>query len=329
MSDLYASLSFAVDVRGNRAHLLPAGEFRAGDGRPAKPVKAWRLNADLAAKIIAKWKNRKNDFLLDYEHQSLRSALNGQPAPAAGWATGEKLAWVEGEGLFATGVEWTEQAKAFLSTKQYKYMSAVLAYDPASGDVTDVISAALTNTPALDGLDAVVADLARRGSLDPGGHQNQLSKEDPMSEQVIATLNTQLAALTKELGEAKAKLEALTSAATADAAQITALTKELGEAKAKIEAAASAAADAAKKALIEEALTATGGKAPKLTPALKSWAEGQSLADLTAYLDAVAPLNVGGSQAGKDAQTAALTAEEAAFADKMGIPHADYLKAKA
>jgi phage I-like protein len=89
-----AALSVSV-VASSEIQLLPAGKFRATDGRP-KDVEAWFIDAEAAAIIIKEIEGRDNRLVIDYEHQTLRTVENGQPAPAAGWF--KKLEWREGEG---------------------------------------------------------------------------------------------------------------------------------------------------------------------------------------------------------------------------------------
>jgi phage I-like protein len=137
----------------NEIQLFPAGNFRATDGRP-HDVPHWFIDAALAAQIIAEFEARANRTVVDYEHQTLLAAQNGQPAPAAGWFG--KLEWRE-SGLFAIDVEWTERATQMIEGGEYKYISPVFAYDKKTGKVKRLLHAALTNNPALDGMDAVAA----------------------------------------------------------------------------------------------------------------------------------------------------------------------------
>ncbi len=139
---------------GNEIQLTPAGVFRARDGRPAN-LPGWRVDAAIAARLVAAAGERATPYVIDYEHQTLATADNGQPAPAAGWF--RTLEWREGRGLFATGVEWTARAKAMIEAGEYKFISPVFSYDPKTGDVLQLQMAGLTNNPALDGMDAVAA----------------------------------------------------------------------------------------------------------------------------------------------------------------------------
>lgn len=132
--------------------LMPAGSFRGIDGRP-KECAAWHIDARIAAQVIAQVNSRKTRYVIDYEHQTLAAAKNGQPAPAAGWFS--QVEWREGEGLFATDVDWTDKAAAFIDANEYRYISPVFSYDPKTGEVGQLLHAALTNNPAVDGMDEV------------------------------------------------------------------------------------------------------------------------------------------------------------------------------
>jgi hypothetical protein len=53
--------------------------------------------------------------------------------------------------------EWTPAARAAILAQEYRYISPVFTYTVPSGEITRIVSAALTNTPALDGMEPVVA----------------------------------------------------------------------------------------------------------------------------------------------------------------------------
>ncbi|MCM8622333.1 MAG: phage protease [Candidatus Accumulibacter sp.] len=133
--------------------LIPAGLFSATDGRP-NGLPGWRMSRASALEIIHLAAARVSDFVIDYEHQSLNSPSNGKPNPAAGWF--KRLEWREGDGLYVTDARWTERAAAMIRAKEYRFISPVFYYDH-KGEVLGVVSAALTNTPALDGLTELAA----------------------------------------------------------------------------------------------------------------------------------------------------------------------------
>lgn len=194
----------AVDGAANGvAQLLPAGEFSARDGRPG-PGKTWKLDdaqgqalAERLAAVAA-----KTPIAIDYEHQSILAATNGQPAPTAGYMI--DFEWRAGVGLFAT-VQWTERALAFIAAGEYRYISPVILFDKTTGQITGLHNAALVSTPALLGMDAVQAALAVA-----------------LPASLYATLNNPLTTTTKESDMDLASLVALLGlAAGASAADVT------------------------------------------------------------------------------------------------------------
>ncbi|PII53749.1 hypothetical protein BMF90_07545 [Serratia sp. OLHL2] len=148
-----AALSVVIENAGPRVQLFPAGAFRAMDGRP-DDIPHWYIDAALAQVLIDVAAQRNTPYCFDYEHQTLHSKTNGKPNPAAGWFS--RLEWVEGKGLFAVDVEWTEAARAMIEAKEYRFISPLFNYD-AQGNVKHFINAALTNTPALDDMEALLA----------------------------------------------------------------------------------------------------------------------------------------------------------------------------
>ncbi|MDP2202276.1 MAG: phage protease [Methylicorpusculum sp.] len=323
-----ASLAFEIAAGAtvpNEAHLLPVGPFRSDDGRP-EDSEAWQLDAAIAANVIQRLRDRKNDTLIDYEHQSLRSEYNGQPVIAAGWF--HDMHWREGKGLYATGVDWTAAAKQRITDKEYRFISAVFYYYSATGEILDVISVALTNTPAIDGLDGLgdddgLATLSKRFSLPD---LNPETTDMPTPQEELAALRvthvqteTALATLTAERDTLKNQLAALVSESDTLKTQVAALTQAQADAV--------QAADQQKHADLLAAALTDG----RLAPAQKPWAEKQSLAALTEYLEATGPLPLVNKQAGGDHKPAhaALTKEERDVMARTGVSEDEFLQQKA
>lgn len=159
-----AILTQALPSAGKEFRILPAGIFRAKDGRPSG-IPGWKMDATIAARLIANTANG-DDLSIDYEHQTILAHTNGQPAPAAGWF--RQMVWREGQGLFAVDVKWTDKAKAMIAAGEYRYISPVFNYSAVTGEVTRLAGLGLTNNPALMGLTdlsqvALSASLAVRG----------------------------------------------------------------------------------------------------------------------------------------------------------------------
>ncbi len=139
------------------------------------------MNADIAARVIAAAKARKDDAVIDYEHQTLLAETNGKPAPAAGWWQPDQLEW-RADGLYATNVQWTAAAKNRIEAGEYRYLSPVIAFNPATGEVTDILMAALTNYAAIDGLDSLSSIAAARFDFFKTHQENSTVKRDQLIE---------------------------------------------------------------------------------------------------------------------------------------------------
>lgn len=321
----FASLTFELapgaDGVTTEAHLLPPGPFRSTDVRPVECA-AWQLDARIAARVIARAASKKTDLVIVYEHQDIHSKTNGQKVLAAGWCP-NTLEWREGRGLYAAGITWTPDARREIANKQYRYISSLFYYDANTGEVLEIVSVALTNTPGIDGLDALAA--LARATYEPATTTTKGDEEMPDEKQLAALtaerdgLNTKVAALTVDLDKSTKQVAALTAERDALAAKVAASDKEKAE--------AALAADKAKHAdLLQAALT--DGRIP---PALKGWAEKKSLADLTEYLDAQKPLAMLNRQAdGKPGDgNHGLTEVELAACAKMNVAPEEFARNKA
>ena len=100
--------------------------------------------------LIAEFNSRSRDLVIDFEH----ATLTGSEAPAAGWIDRlEKNA----EGLCAHVKYWTDKARDYLTKGEYRYFSPTLLFGNGGKRPSALHSVALTNHPALHGVDALVA----------------------------------------------------------------------------------------------------------------------------------------------------------------------------
>lgn len=333
-----AACSFEIDkAKYGRIQLLPYGKFRATDGRPTD-VEAWYVTDTNGADVVALANNQRNPLPIDYEHQIIHSLKNGKEAPSAGWM---EYLYFNPQGIFAD-VRWTDKAADYIKNGEYRYISAVFAYD-TDGYVRKIFHAALTNTPALDGMDeAMVA-----------ASVNLLQEDNSMDKKLLAALCT-LFALKADASEADIteKVTAL-SAAKGDSPvdlldvyaklaekeqSVAALSTQVGtpdpakfvpvEQVAALQAdfnALKTSVEADKKAALITAALSQG----KLAPALKDWAQSLSVEALSAYLEkapAMAALS-GEPQAKDDPEqnVAALSAAEQAAARALGMTEAEFI----
>lgn len=328
-----------------RIKLLPLGEFAAVDGRPGNlegvAAKAWLLTAERAHALIADFAKRKIKMLVDYEHATLRAMATGQPNPAAAWITG--LTFVSGgqePGLYAD-VEWTDDAAALVAKKQYRYLSPVFGFDPETGEVLSLLHVAITNTPGLntDALPELQAQLSALAHLFSTPPDSGTTQEPSTMKLLLAALGLSVTA-TEEAG--LAALNALQGQVAGLNAQVVELKGKqfdpsqhipLSEHKKVADqlAALSAAAEASEHAQLMTAALADA----RILPANADYWKAQPLAALQAFLKDAKPLaaaltntQTGGNPPGGQQMTAALTAEDLAVCEQLGIKPEDYLKNK-
>ncbi|MFQ2613730.1 phage protease [Aeromonas caviae] len=178
--------------------LLPVGPFKARDGRPFDVASGhWQLDGQIAAALIARAKALGQDILIDYDHQTLKTDQNGQPAPAAGWYNSDEIAWREGQGLFIKP-RWTERAAALVAAKEYRFLSAVFPYD-AQGRPLELRMTAITNDPGVVGMQALAALSALPASSHMSTQPGQLATSSHVAQQE-KSMNEHLIALLGKLG---------------------------------------------------------------------------------------------------------------------------------
>ncbi len=342
-----------------RIKLLPAGEFAARDGRPGNLPDSgsavWRLDdaqgAALAAALNAQAASVA--LVIDYEHQTLLSKENGQPAPAAGWM--RHFEFIAGDGLYATGVEWTAKAAAMLAAQEYRYRSPVFAFDPVSGQVQALHSLALTNNPGLDVL-PVLAALAQAAFLpaspkpasQPAAQPNSPSTVLPPKEFSLmnkVALCVALSMASESTDESVlAAVAALKTKAEAQAQEIAALKTTQFDAAQHIPlaehqkittelAALKAANDKAEHTALLTAALADG----RILPANKDYWAAQTLPALQGFLKDAKPLadlslqTAGAAPAAGSGGTAVvqLSADELAVCRSLGMSAAEFAAGKA
>ena len=200
----------SLEARGGAPEwirMLARGQVMLGDGRGP-----FTVDQEALAQIVAAWRERGNDLVIDYEHQT----LDGGPAPAAGWI---KALEARDDGLWAR-VEWTEKAQEFIANREYRYFSPVVVLDEQQRPM-ELLHAALTNVPAINNLTPLsakygeglttVKPAAAQGIKNTEGQKMVKSilkalglPEDAGEERVLACVNqhTQIAAGLGELREA-------------------------------------------------------------------------------------------------------------------------------
>lgn len=291
--------------------VLPMGHVTSAKG-------AFDVDGESFASMKAQIARRGVDLVVDYEHQT----LTGEQAPAAGWV---KELFLD-DGQIKARVEWTDRAKEYLSNKEYRYLSPVITVRKSDNKAMGLHSIALTNTPAIEHMEAIVNSLTFEGGQNTMELLKELAKllglgEDATEEQVMEALKACLAEnkSLKETAEAgkqppaeddkvvanKEVCELLglkAGAATADVAAAIMSLKggivggvNLAEQVKSLEA---KLADRDAEEAVELAL-----KAGKITPAQRDWAKGYALkspADFREFVEKAPQVVPMGSVGGSD-----------------------------
>jgi|GEM_PF-2017524 len=197
-------LSFSQQIDGapKEIHIVPIGEWKE---------RGFRITKEDCQDIIRNFESFGIKLVIDYEHQSLNTQWNGQPAPAAGWIG--KLELRE-KGVYATDVEWTDEAVELIKSKKYGYISPVIVFDDHDPHDDSWIgcslhSVAMTNTPYFRAdLEPIVN--SRYANNKPAQTAGATKKENN-----DMSLEEQVAALTAETKAQAAKIDDLEKAVAA------------------------------------------------------------------------------------------------------------------
>ena len=146
MAKLIACAGEGIELSGvpTEIKILPLGRVHSQKGDFNVDEESFEL-------IRKQYKDRKLDLVIDYEHQTLSDVQ----APAGGWI--KEL--YKGEDAIIAKVEWTAKAAEYLKNKEYRYLSPVVLVRKRDQKATAIHSVALTNTPAIDGMFALVNSL--------------------------------------------------------------------------------------------------------------------------------------------------------------------------
>ena len=159
---MYALEGLNVSEAPDEIKILPLGTVHSQKGDFVVDDESFDL-------INRHFENRGLDLVIDYEHQTLKDVQ----APAGGGI--QKL--VKTNDAIAAQVEWTAKAKQYLENKEYKYLSPVVICRKSDGKAVALHSVALTNTPAIDGMFALVnsIDISSPDGAE-GGNSMELKK---------------------------------------------------------------------------------------------------------------------------------------------------------
>ena len=303
--------------------ILPKGKVELSDNREPFEVDAGSLTA-----MVAAFRSRGVDLVIDYEHQSLQ----GERAPAAGWI---KDLEARPDGLWAK-VEWTKQAREYLLNKEYRYFSPVLRLDPETRRPTALMHLGLTNVPAIKRLPPLVAKWGGQAGATPNPEENMAMD----MEKVKAWLGlgpevgdgAVVAKLLEVLGELATALK-LPPDASASQIKGAMAALQAGEASLKESTAELATLKARLKGEAADRAVGAAVQAGKLSPAQRDWAleyfrqDPEGFATYVARAPKQVPVGEVLTLLGED-RSAALLPEETALCRSLNLAPAEYLKAK-
>lgn len=174
MTRLKALISMeSLQAPPEEIQIIPYGTHETDRG-------AFSLGEEDMRGMVEDFGSRTNDMVIDYEHQS----LSGGEAPAAGWI--KRLINRGRDGVWAA-VEWTPRAREYLGNREYRYLSPVFLKRLSDNRVVKLLGAALTNTPAIDGMVPIVnkEHMSSRAAEQqfPKGHSGLVSESREAPEQ--------------------------------------------------------------------------------------------------------------------------------------------------
>lgn len=167
---------FSIDDKAmkHRVRLMPDGEVDSLHGM-------FYLDAASAALVVEKFNHHGTEVVVDFDHESME---DGKRAEAAGWVT---EVWYEsGEGLMAM-VRWTDDARTLIRKQKFQYLSPAGFVRVADRKFVRLDSVALTNKPAIAGMQKVAA--SRHCKLEKHAMPNEPADNDQVLS-IIADLKT-------------------------------------------------------------------------------------------------------------------------------------------
>ena len=180
----------------DKIKILPVGRINSEKGDFVVDEESYNA-------MKAEMQRRGIDIVIDYEHQTLQDVQ----APASGWV--KELIYTP-EAIIAK-VEWTQKAQEYLKNKEYRYLSPVVLTRKKDNKAVALHSLALTNTPAINGMFAIVNSANIETENDTGGKGMDLQKlKELLGLPADAAEETIMNALMEKLGGAEKKEESET-----------------------------------------------------------------------------------------------------------------------
>ena len=205
----------------------PPSAFRILKAGPNQTEKGTFLfDAQAAEAVMTAWAAKGLDkVVIDYEHDTFKSEPG--PKPAAGWCSIE----VRNGELWAVNCSWTKEAAELLAPAEgapkYRFYSPVLKFDGDTMRVTRFVNLALTNNPAMDSIDGLMAATA-----DPDDKESDMNWEEQYKalKAKFDEMEEKCRALTARLSALEGDKTQLTATLSASQTKLCALTGQTSEA---------------------------------------------------------------------------------------------------
>lgn len=318
--------------------------FRKGENPSEKGT--FHFTEASALSVMETYARLNKPMRFDYNHGTL---LEAPPTPEASLSAGTFVPEIRDGELWATKCNWTARAASLLTAGEYGEFSPYFDHDK-DGVVTRLINCALTNLPALNDIESLVAASATSHQENdmPCAECSALSARLNTMDEECKALKAKLSMFEKKDEDDKTKASALT-ALTGQSTHATALgTIEGWKTKAGEYDKLKADSDAREATALRAGLTTIldqASEAGKIPPAKKSAFEARALALgggkpskegnewLSALVADLPKLVITGEGTGAAAVATAggevaLTVEEKATAARHGISEKSMLTAK-
>lgn len=285
--------------------------FRAGANETTKGT--FTFDSASAESVLSAHASRGLDLPIDYDHAMADPGASPRDRVAAGWFS---PAVVDGE-LWASDVRWTPAAARALADREWRYMSPwfIASKDGDVRRVERLLNVALTNTPATNQLDPIVAH------DEPEESRETMAETKPDSGMDAG----ELVALTGAAGIDDAR--AVILAWREKAARVDVAETRATEAEAALSTMKRQLTDEKAKSLIETALADR-----RLTPARREAAERiyatAGLDVLEATLSLLSPVIGGQRITAPESDAVELSEEDREIMRRHGISEAAMLKTK-
>lgn|GEM_PF-6270313 len=204
---LSARLS-GIPIGGDREVPTEFRIFKAGENPSEKGTFIFDEKAALS--VMEQYVALGKPMLLDFNHGTTFDT----PTPEQAIAAGEFTPEVRNGELWARDVKWSDRAKAFLSAGEYRLFSPFFTHDKDK-HVERLVNVALTNLPALNGIEPLVA-----------ANANTDDEESPMECTACSAKDAKLNAMDEECKALRAKLGLFEKKDEEDKTKATALKME-------------------------------------------------------------------------------------------------------